>query len=146
MPRTALIVPVPEAAAYYDQGNGVPAHVTVLFPFVDGEAVDEAAVTAFVSRFPAFDFVLDRLEHFEAGVAWLRPDPSAPFQDMTAAVWQRWPDHAPYEGEHDELIPHLTVTREDAPLPIAARATEVLLIEEGRDGRWTTRLSIPLAT
>jgi hypothetical protein len=144
MPRTALIVPVPEAASFYEMGNGVPAHVTVLFPFADGAAVDEAALTELLSRFRAFDFVLDRLEHFEGGVAWLRPNPSAPFEDLTAAVWQRWPDHPPYEGEYDEVIPHLTVTREDAPLPIPARATEVRLIEEGRDGRWTTRLSVPL--
>jgi hypothetical protein len=40
-------------------GNGVPAHITILFPFVDSDMVDEAAVTDLLSRFPAFDFVLD---------------------------------------------------------------------------------------
>jgi 2'-5' RNA ligase len=144
MPRTALIVPVPEAEGYYDLGNGVPPHITVLFPFVDGAEVDEAALRDLLGRFPAFDFVLDRLEHFETGVPWLRPNPPAPFTDLSAAVWERWPDHPPYEGEHDELIPHVTVTREDAPLPIEAHATEVWLIEEQPGGRWERRLTIPL--
>jgi 2'-5' RNA ligase superfamily len=145
MPRTALIVPVREASAYYDKGNGVPAHVTVLFPFLEAADVDEAALRDLLGRFRAFDFVLDRLEHFEDGTAWLRPNPSARFEDLTAAVWERWPDHPPYEGAYDEPIPHLTVTREDAQLPIASRATEVLLIGEEPGGRWATRLSIPLS-
>jgi hypothetical protein len=144
MPRTALIVPVTEAAAYYDLPNGVPAHVTILFPFADAAAVDEASVAELVGRFRAFDFTLDRLEHFEDGTAWLRPVPSAPFVDLTAAVMERFPGHAPYEGAFDEVIPHVTVTREDAQLPIACRATEVWLLEEQEPGgTFATRLRMP---
>jgi hypothetical protein len=147
MPRTALIVPVPEAAAYYDMGNGVPAHVTVLFPFVDGERVDERAVAELFARFHAFDFVLDRIDRFENGTRWLHPEPSWPFVDLTAAVVERYPDHPPYEGAHDEIVPHLTITAQDAPVPIATIAREVQLIEEREaDGRWTVRLTIPMAS
>jgi len=143
--RTALIVAVPEAAAYYDDGNGAPAHVTVLFPFVDPELVDEMALADLFAGFRPFDFVLDRLEHFDDGTPWLRPVPSARFVDLTAAVWQRWPTHAPYEGAFDEPIPHLTVTTPDVRLPIAARAREVTLIEERRtDRRWEVRRAFPL--
>jgi len=145
MPRTALIVPVPEAAAYYDPGNGVPAHVTVLFPFLDGGEVDEEAVAALLAPFRAFAFVLDRIEQFEDGTRWLHPEPSAPFVDLTAAVWQRWPSHPPYEGAFDEPIPHLTITVPDVPLPIAAQAREILLIEEDEASRrWAPRRSFPL--
>jgi 2'-5' RNA ligase len=147
MPRTALIVPVREAGEYYSGAPGVPPHVTVLFPFVDGDEVDEQAVHDLLSRFPAFDFELDRVERFEDGMPWLHPDPSAPFVDLTAAVAARWPDHPPYEGAHDEVIPHVTITREDVPLPIRCRATEVWLIEEEGEEQgasWAIRLRIPL--
>jgi hypothetical protein len=64
-------------------------------------------------------------------------------------VWQRWPDWPPYEGIHDEVIPHVTIsdTAIDVglQLPIAARAREVTLIEEDEpSGRWTARLHLPL--
>ena len=148
MPRTALIVPVREASDHYTGPPGVPAHVTVLFPFMDGADVDEQAVRALLSRFSAFDFVLDRVERFENGMPWLHPSPSAPFVDLTAAVFERWPDHPPYEGAFDEVIPHVTITREDGgQLPIRCRATEVWLIEERGEepgAHWVTRLQVPL--
>lgn len=157
MPRTALIVPVPEAepqvrdlrlAHDRSAARGVPAHVTILFPFLDTEELDEAALADLISRFPAFDFELDRVEQFPDGSTWLRPTPSRPFLDLTAAVWQRWPKHPPYEGLHDEVIPHLTLSETAIDvrmeLPIAARAREVTLIEEEPSGEWTARLQLPL--
>jgi hypothetical protein len=143
--RTALIVPVSEATAYYQPGNGVPAHVTILFPFLEPEAIDEDALAALFAPFPAFDFVLDRFERFEDGTRWLHPSPPARFVDLTAAVWQRWPTHPPYEGQFDEVIPHVTLTVDDVPLPIACHAGELSLIEESEeDGRWSERRSFPL--
>jgi len=72
------------------------------------------------------------------------------FSDLTAAVWQRWPDHPPYEGVHDEAIPHLTVSESpidvQLQLPIGSRAHEVTLIEEAPDGRWAARRRFLLAT
>jgi hypothetical protein len=158
MPRTALIIEVPEAepavgalrlAHDSSAARGVPAHVTILSPFADGAVVDEARLAELFARFPSFDFVLDRVERFEDGVTWLRPEPALRFADLTAAVWQQWPEHPPYEGAHDEVIPHLTVSETPidvaAALPIAARATAVTLIEEREeDGRWTTRRRFPL--
>jgi hypothetical protein len=158
MPRTALIVPVPEADPHiaglrvaHDSSAalGVPAHVTILFPFFDVGDVDEAAVADLISGFPAFDFELDRVDRFPDGTTWLHPSPSLPFVDLTAAVWQRWPERPPYEGLHDEVIPHLTIGETpidvQLELPIAARARQVTLIEEDEpSGRWTARLHLPL--
>src|SRR5436309_15506199 len=102
MGRTALIVAVPEAeAAVADirrqhvasAALGVPAHVTVLAPFVDGNEIDEEALAQLFAMFPAFDFVLDRLERWDEGIVWLHPEPSQPFEDLTAGVWGRWPDY-----------------------------------------------------
>jgi 2'-5' RNA ligase superfamily protein len=138
MPRTALLIPVAEAAAYYDGQPGVPAHLTILFPFPGPDEVDADALADLFGRFPAFDFVLDRIETFEDGTRWLHPVPAAPFVDLTAAVEQRWPDHPPYEGAFDEVIPHMTITVGDVPLPVAGRATEIRWMEKHEDGTWST--------
>jgi hypothetical protein len=152
MPRTALIVAIPEAepavgtlrlAHDSSAALGVPAHVTILFPFVDGARLDEPVIAEVVASFPPFDFELDRIERFENGIVWLHPEPSAPFAALTAAVWRRWPDHPPYGGAHDVVIPHLTVSEDaievEITLPIKATARAVTLIEEAPDGRWAVR-------
>ena len=155
--RTALIVVVPEAEPAvgelrrshdWSAARGVPAHVTVLFPFVDSDEVDEAALAELLAAQQAFDFALDRVERFAAGTVWLHPEPSAPFAQLTAAVWTRWPERPPYEGMHDTVVPHLTVSETpidvDVTLPIASRAEEVTLIQEGADGNWSCRRAFPL--
>jgi len=156
--RTALIVPVPEAEPAIGglrlandpaAARGVPAHVTILSPFAPSDLVDEQALASLFAPFRAFDFVLDQVERFEEGIVWLRPEPSWRFADLTAAVVQRWPQYPPYEGVHDEVIPHLTVSLTPLDLelePIACRAREVQLIEERPDGHWTLRRSFPLDT
>ena len=157
MPRTALIIEVPEAEPAIgalrlehdpSAAQGVGAHVTVLFPFAD--PVDEDAVAELFSRFRPFDYTLDSVQRFEEGPVWLRPHPSRFFVDLTAAVVQRWPDYPPYEGEHDEIIPHVTisVTPIDigVQLPIAAHAHEVTLIVQGEDGRWSVQRRFPLGS
>jgi hypothetical protein len=158
MPRTALIVPVPEAEPQIGElrfahdssaARGVPAHVTILFPFLDTADLDEAALADLIAEFPAFDFVLDRIERFADGATWLHPAPSLPFVDLIAAVWQRWPERPPYEGAFDEVIPHVTISETpidvQLELPIGARAREVTLIEEDEPtGRWRARLHLPL--
>jgi hypothetical protein len=158
MPRTALIVVVPEAepavgelrlAHDWSAALGVPAHITILFPFADPAEIDEAAIAEVVASVPAFDFELDRVERFDDGLVWLRAEPSEPFVALTTAVWRRFPDYPPYEGVHDVLIPHLTVSAVpvelDIELPIGTSAREVTLIEEAADGRWFVRRVFPLS-
>jgi len=129
----------------WSAARGVPAHITILFPFLPPERIDEEALRALFASREAFDFVLDRVERFEEGPVWLHPEPSEPFAALTSLVWSVWPDHPPYEGAHDVVIPHLTVSDVpidvDVALPIAARATDVTLIEEEEPGgRWAARL------
>jgi 2'-5' RNA ligase superfamily len=158
MGRTALIVAVQEAEAQvsptrrlhdWSAARGVPAHVTVLFPFAEGGDVDEDALGELFAAHAAFDFVLDRVERWDSGIVWLHPEPSRPFEELTRAVWRRWPDHPPYEGAFDAVIPHLTVSETpielEVDLPIASRAVEVTLIEEQSDGTWANRRTFPLA-
>jgi hypothetical protein len=152
MPRTALIVAVPEAEAavaelrlQHDSSAalGVPAHLTILFPFVAPDAVDEDELAEVVAGHDAFDFELVSIETFDDGHVYLAPTRADRFSALTESVWQRWPDHPPYEGAFDTVVPHLTVSEEPIEcaiaLPIAARADAVTLIEEQADGRWLSR-------
>lgn len=157
MPRTALIVVVPEAepavaalrlAHDWSAAHGVPAHITILFPFAEPADVDETVIAEVASSFSAFAFALDQVEQFDDGLVWLRPRPAEPFVALIEAVSRRFPDYPPYEGAHDVIVPHLTVSYEpvelEIELPIHATAHELTLIEEAADGRWFVRRVFPL--
>jgi 2'-5' RNA ligase len=164
---TALIAPVPEAEAAVGRWReqfdpaaaaGVPAHVTVLFPFVPWSDVDETvidALTSLAKRAECFDAVLAAVER-RPGVIWIRPEPEEGFRALTAAVWDRWPEHPPYGGRFDEVVPHLTVAEGDLEsvpesldadvarhLPIAFSVTGIDLVRFAA-GRWSTMVRFPL--
>jgi 2'-5' RNA ligase len=166
--ESALLVPVPEAEPYvqrhrfrYDSValRGVPAHITVLFPFVPPGAMTEAtpdAVRDVIAEFSAFPFSLTRLERFPEGACYLAPDPAEPFRRLTMAIAERFPEYPPYAGVHAEVIPHLTVAQtQDAPfddlaeierhLPIQCVAREAWLMMEDDEHRWNTRSRFALA-
>jgi 2'-5' RNA ligase len=134
-------------------GLAVPAHVTVLFPFLAPAAIDarvEAALEEIVASVPAFDVEFARVGRFP-DVVWLAPEPAAPFARLTEAITAMWPDHPPYGGAFEEVVHHLTVA-DGAPsevldqleatlrgsLPIGARVTEVRHSVRER-GTWSVR-------
>ncbi|WP_031469678.1 2'-5' RNA ligase family protein [Sciscionella sediminilitoris] len=137
--ETALIVPVPAVepvvrphrrALDHSAQWGVPAHVTVLYPFraparVTEQVIDE--VSACVTTIPAFECVFSRVAWFGQDVVWLAPEPDAPFRALTAAVWNRFPDCPPYAGAHSDPVPHLTIgsTRRARPAQLRLAAAEV---------------------
>lgn len=162
---------VPEAAALVDPWRertcadrpsiGIPAHVTLLFPFVPAETLDQAVIGALaevVANVPAFDFTLARPARFPETL-YLAPEPPEPFVSLTEAIHARFPSHPPYEGVHETIVPHLTVAHGDAALmdeaerdvtpglPIVARANEVVLLEEidADWGRWDVRSRLALS-
>lgn len=165
--RTALLVPFPEAEPattpwwpLWDppKAVGIPAHVTVIFPFLRASELSGADLTTLreiASSVPAFDVSFARVGRFPATV-WLAPEPAAPFVELTRLVAERFPGIEPYGGEHDEIVPHLTVLSSHdaelleraakevvAALPLAARATELWLMAERSHG-WTARAVLPL--
>ena len=160
--ESALLVPVPEAEPFVQRHRfrhdsvalrGVPAHITVLFPFMAPGAISAATtdtVRQALTRFSAFPFSLTRLDRFPEGACYLAPDPTEPFRRLTMAIAQHFPAYPPYAGAHTEVIPHLTVAQSpDAPadeleaiesqLPIRCIAREAWLMVEGGDHRWSTR-------
>jgi 2'-5' RNA ligase len=170
--ETAVLVLVPQAEAAVAEHRehldmaaswGVPAHLSVVYPFVSPADVDERvldALAAAVGAVPAFDCVFARTDWFGDDVLWLAPEPEAPFRALTRAVVAAFPAHLPYGGIHGGSVPHLTVgelrlgsTEELAAaeravrghLPIRARVAQaVLLAGRPEPGSWRPVAGFPL--
>ena len=170
--HSAVIVSVPEAEPVVGHHRrvldesapwGVPAHVTVLFPFMNPDALDDdvhAKLSRAVATVPEFTATFGSTAWFDDKVLWLAPDPVEPFRALTTSVAAAFPEHPPYEGAHDDVVPHLTVGQDAAPetlraverqvqpaLPVQKRVTEVQVIV-GRPevgGSWDVIARFPLA-
>jgi 2'-5' RNA ligase len=164
---TGLVVPLEEARPLVERwlyrtpelSRDVPPHVTVLWPFLEPDAVDDAVerhLEALFAGATAFDVSLDAIGHFP-DAAFLRPEPAAAFVRLTELAWHEYPECPPFAGAYDDIVPHLTVAldptedeqaaiaRELAPhLPLRARASEVLLFDEGDDGVYRPRRAFTL--
>lgn len=137
-PTSAVIVTVPEAepavGAHRDRLDsaarlGVPAHVTVLFPFVPPSEIDSAVMerlAAAVASVPRSTVAFDATRWFGTDVLWLAPRPGTVFETLTAAVSAAFPEHPPYGGAHDEVVPHLTVGH-NAPYAVLCQAEAAVL-------------------
>lgn len=175
MSVSALIVPVaPAEPVVADLRSrldpaaalGVPAHITLLHPFMAPERIDAAVlarIDAVARAAPEFVFRLASIARFP-GTLYLTPEPSAPFVALTRALWREFPEHPPYGGRHAGIVPHLTVgqaadagadaahdaaagmlaARLPKPDGIGARCDRILLIENA-SGRWRTLHAFALA-
>jgi hypothetical protein len=169
MGETALVVLVPEAEALvaahrlrYDPAAaaGVPAHVTVLYPFRSVlDEGDAAAVGELAAAVPAFDVTFATLARFPGDVVYLAPDPAEPFRLLTAAAIASFPDCPPYGGTISDPVPHLTVADgvDDATadaldaevrlgLPITCRVEQLTLMAGNANGRWDVVRHWPLGS
>jgi len=105
---------------------GVPAHITVLVPFMDPQHITPAVLDRAqdaLNRVAAFSFSLSRVARFPATV-YLAPEPPEPFIALTKALVDAFPDFQPYGGEHQGVVPHLTVAHGD-PFEADAAAAEL---------------------
>jgi 2'-5' RNA ligase len=144
--------------------RGVPAHVTVLYPFVrppDLRSADVDRLGEALSGFAAFDAVFPRVDWFGEDVVWLAPEPASQFRRLISVVGAAFPDLLPYGGEFDDVVPHLTIggpsrgTVDElraaadtvAPqLPVHTRVDELALMAGSREPRsWRTVARLPLA-
>lgn len=165
--RTAIVVtialpPVLErvrARETDDARLGIPAHITLLSPFVPLVELDDGVretVRTIVDRQLAFEVELTEVRRFgpsagsPAGVLWLVPVPDEPFVALTRSLVAAFPGLEPYGGAHDEVVPHLTIATADARrfdhleaealrhLPVAQVITHAALLLESPDGQWRT--------
>ncbi|WP_217576766.1 2'-5' RNA ligase family protein [Streptomyces sp. GbtcB7] len=165
--QSGLIVRVPEAEpavrAWRDRLDpsaraGVPAHVTVLFPFLDESRIDDGACAAIgevIGRHRPFEVRFEHCGRFP-GILYLVPEPDLPFRRLTEAIADRWPETPPFGGQFDEVVPHLTIAQgqDDAVLeeaeadirgrlPVNGRVLSVdLIVHDGT--RWQQRASFAL--
>lgn len=170
--ESALVVLVPEAEAlvkpFRDRHDpsaaaGVPAHITLLYPFkppFEIGAAEMGTLRQCFARFASFRFQLIRIRRFPVETLYLEPEPDDPFRQITLAIWKEFPETPPYGGRHPDIVPHLSVARtaddrqldqiaeefsvaaRDA-LPIQARADSVALLDT-ISGRWQTRTTFAL--
>jgi 2'-5' RNA ligase len=169
--ESALVVLVPAAESLvrpfrdrYDPSAalGVPAHITLLYPFKPPEQIDGAVITRLhegFARFAPIIFSLASISRFP-DVIYLAPDPAEPFRELTRAIWSWFPETPPYGGKWPDIVPHLSIASiadehelqriaEELArasrdvLPISAAANEVTLLEQ-RGDRWNIRTAFRL--
>ena len=133
--ESAVVVPVPEAEHVVRRYRtrldptavqGMPAHVTILYPFVQPDAITDVTIETLataVGSVAAFDCEFSRTNWFREEVLWLAPEPDGPFQALTSAVLASFPGFPPYGGAYD-AVPHLTVGQQPASGVRELRAAE----------------------
>jgi 2'-5' RNA ligase len=167
--RGGLIVPVPEAEAVVqgwrakfapDAALGVPAHVTLLFPFHTLTQLDPAALADLRSLFgrtASIEATFSSVGRFPE-VVYLAPEPADWFVTLTETLSARF-GLLPYGGIHQQIVPHLTVAQHPDQvilsevaralpplLPITTVVREVWLMEETAAGRWERTATFALGT
>ncbi|MEB2344129.1 MAG: 2'-5' RNA ligase family protein [Deltaproteobacteria bacterium] len=170
--ESALVVLVPAAEplvatfrSQFDRSaiRGLPAHITVLYPFRHPDSLSSELLRDLQALFRGhrrFSFSLAGACGFP-GVVYLAPQPVAPFDALMRDAASRFPDTPPYGGMFAHPVPHLTVAQDPparcllevtsqflraagAKLPLQCMADEVALAVK-RAGRWSVGPRFPLA-
>ena len=169
--ESALVVLIPEAESLvksfreqYDPSAavGVPAHVTILYPFKPPDELTAdviATLQDLVSRLPSFNVSFQEFQGFP-DILYLAPIPAEPFQRLTEIIASKYPETPPYGGAFTEIVPHLTIAQVSdrqkldgianefremsrAKLPIHARVNTVALMDNS-SGYWKLRAQFSL--
>jgi 2'-5' RNA ligase len=142
---------------------GMPAHITLLYPFKPPDKIDAVVLDTLRDCFfcfPPFKFSLAAINQFSSETLFLVPEPEDPFRELTWGIWRCYPKTPPYRGRYSTVVPHLTVASlvseqrlaevagefEEAAqgcLPIRTEATEVALMDS-RSGRWEINTTFKL--
>ena len=170
--ESSLDIHVPEAEALLDPWRqryhacaalGVPAHVSLIYPFVPPERITPVLLEELRSLFatvPAFRFTLARLARFpEAHVLYLAPEPAEPINALITLLARHYPDTPPYGGAFEKVTPHVTIARSAEPAviqqiteafqhmqPIEIHVKETCLMVEQPDQHWRLHTRFPLAS
>ena len=160
--ETAVLLCVPEAEelvgpwrnkADPSAARGVPAHVTLLTPFLAPDRIDVgvlAELSWFFAGVDAFEIRFDTVgELLDPGIVYLDPVGSE-LDELADALARRWPETPPYGGRVDAPHAHLTVAHSsDAGmraqaavavrpgLPLRAIASQAALWTCDEHGRWS---------
>ena len=122
--ETALVIVAPpevqEFSAPFRErytATRIPAHLTLLYPFVPVDEVDVAAerLRGVCSEVAPFEITLDRYGEFETAI-FLEPSDPRLIRALFRLVANAFPEHPPYGGEFGpDLHPHLTLAAFERP-------------------------------
>lgn len=118
---SGLVLAVPELQQFVERHRhpshataawGVPAHVTALYPWVRQPLTDDVldGCARVVRGFGPVSMTFRRVATFPIGVVYLVPEPDGRVRELTRRLVEAYPDCVPYDGEHRDPQPHLTVT------------------------------------
>lgn len=93
--------------------RGLGAHITLVYPFVDSDAIDDVAIerlrdVARVHAPPSFH--LDSVRTFPSTV-WLKPSPGDAIAALAAALEAAFPERPRGGRVFPDYVPHLSVAR-----------------------------------
>ncbi len=125
---------------------GVPAHVTLLFPFKAPDELrreDRLRLASILEAYGAFGFRLTQVRDWES-VRYLEVEPREPFTRLVERLVAAYPTWVPYGGSVP-YVPHVTLSEgspdehppiADPPAPLGRRADRAVLIVQEDSGRW----------
>jgi 2'-5' RNA ligase len=91
--------------------QGMPAHVTVLYPFIDPARIGpdvRRRIGEVIGGFGGLELTFRRTGRFP-DVLWVAPEPAAEIIALVRALAEAFPDYPPYGGEFESVVPHVTV-------------------------------------
>src|ERR1700730_216296 len=121
--ESTLAILVPEAEGLvrsfrdrYDPAAkaGMPAHITLLYPFKSPNEIDGMVLDTLrhcFCCFAPFEFSLTTINRFLDETLYLDTEPEKPFRHLTLAIGGRYPETRPYVGRYSTVVPHLTAAR-----------------------------------
>ena len=142
-----------------DAADGVPAHVTLLYPFVGRNGLDASIrrkIASVAVRHAPFDYTMTGPERWPDTI-YAAVEPAEPFVHLQADLAAAFPEYPIYgEGSDFKFTPHITVAdgqaaeRDDsqhdpgwAALPMLGRAAWLDVI--ATDGtKWDLVWRVPL--
>jgi 2'-5' RNA ligase len=147
-------------ASVGDAADGVPAHLTLLYPFVEPAELTSAvrrSLAEVARRHRAFDYRLRGMATWPDTV-YVAVEPTTPLVRLQRDLQAAFPAYPIYGREPTfEFVPHITIAEDPdaarlrlrsdaawAALPRASRAAAIEVIATEPHGRWRLVWRIPL--
>jgi 2'-5' RNA ligase len=139
--ESALVIQVPEAenlvSSYrWDHDPvarlGVPAHITLIYPFIPPSRFtveDRARLQSLFSAVSGFEFSLTHLDRFP-DVLYLAPSPKEKIVELIKLIAETFPEYPPYAGKFAEINPHLTIAQSEDSALLEKIAAELMARKE----------------
>ncbi|AUW93790.1 2'-5' RNA ligase family protein [Sulfobacillus sp. hq2] len=140
----ALIIPValPDALEAFrlqsdPSARQLPAHVTVHFPFADEpkSRIVAPQLKRLLGKMAPFRIYFDNMGRFEMPnemILYLKVTVTPELMTLFETIWQKFRTYPPYEGKHQEIIPHITMARVNPATAGAVEARLTHLVEQHR--------------